>query len=479
MTRENIRNVSEGTWEIPESGKMRVPGRFFGTENIIKALEKDAVEQVKNVATLPGIVKYSIALPDVHVGYGFCIGGVGAFDLEEGIVSPGGVGFDINCGVRLVKTNLVAGEEKARLKELMRELGRQVPAGVGREGKLKLSERELKEVLESGVDWCIEKGYGWKKDSEHTEENGKMEGADSSKVSKQALKRGMPQIGTLGAGNHFIEIQEVEKIFAAKTAKSFGLEEGQLIVMIHSGSRGCGHQIASDYINVMMGAMKKYGIEVPDRQLACAPIGSKEAGDYTGALKCGINYAFANRQLMMHWMRQGFETVFKRSSEEMEIELLYDVAHNMAKEEEHSVDGKKRRLLVHRKGATRAFPSERRENPKAYKKTGHPAIIPGSMGTASYVLVGTKQGIEESFGSVCHGAGRTMSRTAALKEKSGQDVKRELEAAGKVVQANSVKGLAEEAPYAYKDIDEVVKSIELAGIGRTVARLKPLAVMKG
>ncbi|HIH21193.1 MAG TPA: RtcB family protein [Candidatus Diapherotrites archaeon] len=474
-----FKKLSEAVWEIPASGNMKVPGKIFATEKLLREIEQGAIQQLKNVAELQGIEKASIGMPDMHWGYGFCIGGVAAFDLENGVISPGGIGFDVNCGVRVLLSNLQEKEIKPKLKELMDELFKQIPSGVGSKGKLKLSERELKEVLNEGAEWTVRKGYGWKEDLERIEDYGCIKQADVGKVSAKALQRGMPQIGTLGSGNHFLEVQKVEKVLEPKVAKAFGLKEGQIVIMIHSGSRGCGHQIASDYIEEMLKAMQKYSIQVPDRQLACAPINSKEGQNYIAAMSAAANYAFANRQAMMHWTRQAFEKVLGQDAESLGLQHLYDVAHNIGKIEEHKIDGKKKEVLVHRKGATRAFPAGRKENPKVYKETGHPAIVPGSMGTASYILVGTEKGLQESFGSVCHGAGRTMSRHSAMQKKSGQEVKAELEAKGEIVKALSLKGLAEEMPEAYKDVHEVVKSVELAGIGKTVARLKPLAVMKG
>ena len=467
-------------WELPKEGMMRVPARVIATEKLLHEIEQGAMEQIKNVATLPGIQKYSIALPDCHFGYGFAIGGVAAFDAKEGgIVSPGGVGFDINCGVRLVRTSLQAAEIKPKIKELIDVLFGLVPAGVGGKGKIRLDEAGLRELLQHGARWAVENGYGWEKDLLHCEDNGEMKEADPSKVSQKAMQRGMPQSGTLGSGNHFLEIQMVQEIFDEKIAKKFGLFEGQLVVMLHSGSRGFGHQVATDYIEAMLNAMKKYGISVPDRQLACAPIDSDEGRDYIAAMNCGVNYAFANRQAMMHWLREGFSKVLGQSAESLGMGLVYDICHNVAKFEQHAVDGKKKELLVHRKGATRAMPAGRKENQGDYSGTGHPALIPGSMGTASYVLVGTELGLQESFASVCHGAGRAMSRTAAMKGKRGEQVKRELEAKGEVIRGASWAGLAEEAPEAYKDIDEVIRSVELAGIGRKVAKMVPLGVMKG
>ncbi len=475
-----FKKLRNGIFELPKEGTMRVPGRIIGTEKILGQIEKGAMDQIKNVATMPGIQKYSLALPDCHYGYGFCIGGVAAFDAaQEGIVSPGGVGFDINCGVRLIRTNLLADDAKPKLKELIDVLFGLVPAGVGEKGKIRLSEAQLKELLQHGARYSVEQGYGWKKDLEHCEDNGEVQQANPEKVSQKALQRGMPQSGTLGSGNHFLEIQRVQELFDEKIAKRFGLFEGQCVVMLHSGSRGCGHQIATDYIDVMLGAMKKYGISVLDRQLACAPIESKEGKDYLEAMNCGVNYAFANRQAMTHWIREGFAKVFGQSAESMEMQLVYDICHNVAKFEEHEINGEKKNLLVHRKGATRAMPAGRKENPTAYAETGHPAIIPGSMGTASYVLVGTEFSLQETFASVCHGAGRVMSRASAMKGKRGEQVKKELEAKGEVIRGASWAGLAEEAPEAYKDIDEVIRSIELAGIGRKVAKMVPMGVMKG
>lgn len=472
--------LRNGVWEIAKQGTMRVPARIIATEKLLKEIEQGAIDQLQNTATLPGIQKFAIGQSDMHNGYGFPIGGVAAFDAkQEGIVSPGGVGFDINCGVRLIKTNLTAEEIKPKMKELIDLLFDLVPAGVGENGKIKLTEAQLKELLQHGARFAVEQGYGWKKDLEHCEDNGEMLQANPEKVSKRALQRGMPQSGTLGSGNHFLEIQKVQEIFDEKIAKKFGLFVGQAVIMLHSGSRGCGHQIATDYIDVMLGAMKKYGISVSDRQLACAPIDSTEGQDYLQAMNCGVNYAFANRQAMTHWLREGFAKVLGQSAESMGMELVYDICHNVAKFEEHEIDGKQKELLIHRKGATRAMPAGRKENPATYAETGHPAIIPGSMGTTSYVLVGTELGLQETFASVCHGAGRTMSRAGAMKLKRGEDVKRDLEAKGEVIKGASFAGLAEEAPEAYKDIDEVIRSVELAGIGRKIAKMIPLGVMKG
>ncbi|MFH1257170.1 MAG: RtcB family protein [Candidatus Diapherotrites archaeon] len=474
-----FKKISEGIWETEKKGSMRVPGRIFASDELFKEIEAGAKQQLLNVAELPGIEKASLGMPDMHWGYGFPIGGVAAFDLEKGVVSPGGIGFDLNCGIRLIKTNLAEKDVRPKMKELFDVLFSLVPAGVGEKGKWRMNEKELKEVLNYGAKKAVEKGFGWEKDLEHIEEKGCMKEANAEKVSIKAIQRGMPQCGTLGSGNHFLEVQKVEKVFDEKVAKVFGMHEGQIIVMLHSGSRGCGHQIATDYIEVMLGAMKKYAISVPDKQLACAPIESKEGKDYLAAMSAGVNYAFANRQAMTHWLREGFEKVFNQSAESLGMELLYDICHNVAKFEEHQVNGEKKKLLVHRKGATRAFAAGRKENPKEFMQTGHPAIIPGSMGTASYVLVGTEKGLQETFGSVCHGAGRVMSRHEAMKRKRGEQVKKELEEKGQVVKGASWSGLAEEMPEAYKDIDEVIRSVELSGIGRKVAKMAPLGVMKG
>jgi len=474
-----FKKVSEGVFEIPKKGKMQVPGRIFASDELFRDIEQGAKQQLLNVAELPGIQKASLGMPDMHWGYGFPIGGVAAFDLEKGVVSPGGVGYDINCGVRLVKTNLEEKDIRPKLKELVDVLFNLIPAGIGGKGKIRIGESELKELLNNGAKWAVENGYGWEKDLEFTEENGSMKTANAEKVSKKAIQRGMPQTGTLGSGNHFVEVQKVDEIFEPEIAKKFGLNKGQIVVMLHSGSRGCGHQIASEYIEVMLRAMKKYNITIPDKQLACAPISSPEGQDYLAAMSAGVNYAFANRQAMLHWVREGFSKVFGSDAEALEMDLLYDIAHNVAKFEKHEIDGKKIEVLIHRKGATRAMAPGREENPAEFMETGHPAIIPGSMGTASYVLVGTEKGLEESFASVCHGAGRVMSRHAAMRMKRGEQVKKELEAKGEVIKGASYSGLAEEMPEAYKDIDEVIRSVEISGIGKKVAKMVPLGVMKG
>ena len=461
---------------------MRVPGIIFASGHMIEQIKRDnAPEQVANVATLPGIVKASMAMPDIHWGYGFPIGGVAAFDAEEGIISPGGVGYDINCGVRLLVTNLDEEDVRPKLRELVDNIFMNVPSGVGEKGKLRLSFRELNEVLDFGAKWAIEHGFGWHEDLERIEEGGSIKYADHSKVSDKAKKRGAPQLGTLGAGNHFLEVQKVEKIFLPDVAKKFGItHEGQITVMIHTGSRGLGHQVASEYIRLMEQASRKYGIRLVDPQLACAPVKSKEAEDYFAAMCAAANFGFTNRQLITHWVRESFGKVFGRDPEDLGMHLVYGVAHNIAKLEEHVVNGKRMRVYVHRKGATRAFAAGREELSELYREIGQPVLIPGDMGTASYVLVGTQGAMEETFGSTCHGAGRVMSRHAALREFRGEEVKRKLwEKKHIYIRSASNRVAAEEAPDAYKDVNEVVRAVEGAGISKIVAKMVPLGVVKG
>ncbi len=477
-----LEKVTDYKWMIPKTYKsgMRVPGIIFATESLIKSIIQDqAPEQVANVATLPGIQEFSLAMPDIHWGYGFPIGGVAAMDSNTGVISPGGVGYDINCGVRLLLTNLTKKEIMPYLDRLLDAIFRNVPSGVGSRGKVSISDSELKEVMTKGAKWAVEKGYGWPEDLERLEEGGSMKGANPEKVSRRAIERGKPQLGTLGSGNHFLEIQEVERVFAPDIAKVFGLHEGQITVMIHTGSRGFGHQIADDYIRVMINAMRKYGIHPPDRQLACAPFKTPEAQAYFGAMVAGANFAWTNRQMITHWVRESFEEVFKKSAEELGLHIVYDVAHNIAKVEDHVVRGKRMKLVVHRKGATRAFPPHHPEVPSIYKSVGQPVLIPGDMGTASYILVGKKEAMDESFGSTCHGAGRVLSRKAALRATRGRSISREMLDRGIKVRASSTETLREEIPDAYKDIDIVVNVVEKAGISRKVARMVPLGVVKG
>jgi tRNA-splicing ligase RtcB len=468
-----MNKISKNIYEIPKQGKMNVPGRIYASEGILKDIEKDrTIEQIKNVAALPGILSYSFAMPDAHFGYGFSIGGVAAFDLKKGIVSPGGVGFDINCGVKILKTNLKRKDLIGKEKILLFELDKKIPSGVGRGSPFQIKKNELKDLFEKGAKFIVEKGEGVKEDYLNVEEEGCIKGADISKVSSRAIQRGIGQLGTLGAGNHFLEVQVVDEIFDSKGAKVFGLEKGQILIMIHCGSRGLGHQVASDYIKLME---DKYGFKnLEDRQLVNAPIGSKLGKDYFSAMACAANFAFANRQLIASWVRDVFVKMFPK----VKVETLYDICHNIAKIEEHVVDGKKIKVCVHRKGATRSFGPGRMEVPLKYRKVGQPVLIPGSMGTASYILVGTKKAEEISFGSTTHGAGRIMSRSS-LRNLKGEDVKKSLEKKGINVKAGSMKSLAEEAPEAYKDIEDVVSVVHDLGLSRKVARLKPVLVVKG
>lgn len=477
-----LEKLTDYKWIIPRDYKkgMRVPGIIFATEDLMQSIVQDqAPEQVANVASLPGIQEYSLAMPDIHWGYGFPIGGVAAMDAEEGVISPGGVGYDINCGVRLLLSNLTKKDIEPYIDPLLDQMFRNVPSGLGSKGKLRVTNSELKEVMTKGARWAVEKGYGWREDLDRMEEGGSMRGANPEKVSKRAVERGKPQLGSLGSGNHFLEIQVVEKIFSREVAKAFGLFEGQITVMIHTGSRGFGHQIADDYIRVMMNAMKKYGIQLPDRQLACAPFKSPEAQNYFGAMISGANFAWTNRQMITHWVRESFEQVMKKPAEELGLKILYDVAHNIAKVEEHDIRGKKKKVVIHRKGATRAFPSHHPSLPDLYRNVGQPVLIPGDMGTASYVLVGSPDAMKESFGSTCHGAGRALSRKAALRATKGRSIAKEMKERGIRVRASTDETLREEIPEAYKDIDLVVEVVEKARISKRVAKMRPLGVVKG
>lgn len=477
-----LEKVSPYCFKIPKTYRegMRVPGIIYLDEELLKLAENDkALEQVINVAFLPGIVKASFAMPDIHWGYGFPIGGVAATNVKDGFISPGGVGFDISCGVRLLRTNLVAREVAPLLKELMHELSRNIPKGVGKHGKISLDRKEMVELLSVGARWVLEQGYAWKDDIICVEEKGCLSEANPDKVSERAFERGRNQLGTLGSGNHFLEIQEVVEIYDKHVAGVFGLFKGQFVLMIHSGSRGFGHQICTDYIKVMDRVVKKLGLELPDRQLACAPISSSEGKDYYGAMACAANYAMANRQFLTYWARQSFEYIFKKSAEDLGMSLLYDVSHNLAKFENHVVEGKETRLCVHRKGATRAFGPNLLPEDSPYYKIGQPVIIPGDMGRASYILIGTAESEDEAFSSTCHGAGRVMSRTQAKKTIRGDELKRELAEKGVVVEAGHVSLLAEEAPDAYKDVSKVVDVCEGAKLSKKVAKLRPLGVLKG
>ena len=478
-----LRKIDEHRWEVPQDYKpgMRVPGVIYADDALMKTIEDDqAVEQVANVACLPGIVKASLAMPDIHWGYGFPIGGVAATSLDEGVVSPGGVGFDINCGVRLLRTDLTEDEVRPRMEELVSRLFTNVPSGVGSSGKIRLHGTEIDDVLRKGGRWAVEHGLGDADDLEHTEENGALGGGDPALIGKRARERGAPQLGTLGSGNHFLEVQAVQEIYDQEAAAALGLSEvGQVAVMIHCGSRGLGHQVCDDYLKVMDAALKRYGIQLPDRQLACAPLTSAEGRDYLASLACAANFAWANRQCIAHWTRESFEQVFGKSWREMGMRQVYDVAHNIAKIERHVVDGKSMELCVHRKGATRAFPPGHAQTPQAYRQVGQPVLVPGDMGRYSFVAVGTARSMEETFGSTCHGAGRMKSRSAARRELKGHDIAQELREAGIIVKAASRVGLLEEASTAYKDVADVINVTHNAGLSKTVAKLRPLGVIKG
>ncbi len=470
-------------WEIPTSFKtgMKVPGLIYANQNMLEhILEEHAVDQVANVAFLPGIIKYSLAMPDMHWGYGFPIGGVAAFSLERGVVSPGGVGFDINCGVRLLRTNLMEEEVRPKIVKLMDKIYYSVPSGVGSTGAVKLGKDEIDEVLADGSRWAVNKGFGKRQDLETTEENGSIAGANPAKVSHMAKQRGIPEIGTLGSGNHFLEVAVVDEIREPQIASVMGINRiGQVMLLIHCGSRGLGHQIATDSVKVMGEVMARYKINLPDRQLACAPLSSREAQDYLSAMRCAANYAWANRQCITHWVRDAFCSILGKCEEEAGLELVYDVCHNIAKIEEHTVEGRKQAVCVHRKGATRAFPSGHPDLPLKYADIGQPILIPGDMGRVSYVLVGTEKAMQETFGSTCHGAGRLQSRAAAKKHVRGQQVLFELQSRGITVRAGSISGLAEESSEAYKDVSEVVRVCHESGISKIVARTRPIGVVKG
>ncbi len=471
--------IDELRHRIPRDARrgMRTDVVVYASRALLDQIRKDlSLEQAMNVATLPGIVGSSLAMPDIHQGYGFPIGGVAATDYEHGVVSPGGVGFDINCGVRLVRTSLAEADVRLRLRDLVNQVFRDVPCGVGGSGFVQVSEKQLDDVLLRGAQWMVENGYGDARDAEFAEAGGALEDAEPERVSARAKQRGRPQLGTLGSGNHFLEIQWVEQIHDQAAARALGLEQGQVVVLIHSGSRGLGHQVCTDYLADMNAAMKRYNITLPDRQLACVPIQSPEGQAYLGAMRAAANFAWANRQAMTHFLRQSFRKVF---GDGVRLELLYDVCHNIAKRERHQVDGKKRDVLVHRKGATRAFPPGHREIPEAYRAVGQPVLIPGSMGTASWVLVGAPGAMEQTFGSVCHGAGRLLSRTAARKGRDARQVQKKLEDEGILVKSETRDGILEEIPEAYKNVDEVIDVVARAGLAHKVARLRPMGVIKG
>ena len=480
MSEIKLRRLDEYRLEIPRQGAMRVPGIIYASDRLMKAMGHDeSPKQVANVAQLPGIVKASFAMPDMHWGYGFPIGGVAAFDINGGIISPGGVGYDINCGCRLMMTNLRREEIQPHLARVVNALFQHVPSGVGSKGPLKLARGEEKKVLVEGARWAVKNGYGSQGDLESMENGGCLPGADPDAVSERALERGKDQVGTLGSGNHFLEVEIVEKVFDEDVASVLGITEGQVAVMVHSGSRGLGHQVCDDYLAKLVKHIDKLGLSLPDRQLACAYIHSPEGQQYLSAMSCAANYAWANRQMLMHWAGEALEKALGLSPRALGMRLVYDVCHNIAKIEEHVVDGRKMTVCVHRKGATRAFPPGHAALPEKYRKTGQPVLIPGDMGTGSYVLVGTEKAMEETFGSTCHGAGRVLSRAAAIKASRGRSIRREMEDRGVLVMAAAKGTLAEEIPEAYKDIDEVVNVVHGAGLSRRVAKLRPVACIKG
>jgi len=482
ISARDCKRIGEFLYEIPKSFRpdMQVPARFYADEELLKAVAGDrSLEQLVNTATLPGVVNHVLAMPDMHQGYGFPIGGVVATALPDGVVSPGGVGYDINCGVRLLASHVTFDEIRPWLDDLASSLYASCPSGVGKGGYVKLKAGELDDVLEAGAGWAVKRGFGTPADRERTEENGCMPGADSSKVSARARDRGKDQVGTLGAGNHFIEVDVVDRIVDEDTARRVGLFPGQVVVQIHCGSRGLGHQVCTDYVNLLQKSIRKFGLHLPDRELVCAPLSSPEGQDYMAAMNAAANFAFANRQVLLFHIRRSFEQVLAGKVKNHSIYQIYDIAHNMAKVETHAVGGRQIEVCVHRKGATRAFGPGSREVPSVYRDIGQPVLVPGSMGTSSWVLLGTRGSMEQTFGSTCHGAGRTMSRHQAKRSVHGAALRQELETSGIRVRAGSMAGLAEEAPAAYKDVDRVVDVVHGAGIAKRMARLKPLAVIKG
>ena len=482
MNIENLIQISETEWEIPTSirSDMRVPVRLFARREMLEQIINDkSLEQAVNAATLPGLVGHVIVMPDMHQGYGFPIGGVAATEYPHGVISPGAIGYDINCGVRLLASSIDFESARSEMDKLATLLNQYCPSGVGKEGAIKLNLNELDQVLRDGSRWALKNGYATEADLARTEESGSLDGADPHKVSDRAKQRGREQIGSLGAGNHFIEVDVVDQIFDEGAANTMGLYQGCLVLQIHCGSRGLGHQVCTDYVQSFQNAVHKYGIDLPDRELVCAPMDSPEGMAYMGAMRAAANFAFANRQLLAHAARRAFEETFAPKTRSWHLHPVYDIAHNMGKLETHEIDGKEIRVCVHRKGATRAFGPGSPGLPPEYEKIGQPVIIPGSMGTASWVLVGTEDSMKRSFGSSCHGAGRVMSRSKAKKEVEGSTLRRELESQGIKVRAGSLSGLAEEAPVAYKDVDMVVETVSEAGIAKKVARLKPVAVIKG
>ena len=482
MTSNIPKKIGENQYQIdadPNTG-MNVPVRIYADEPLLQKMLSDrTIMQARNVASIPGIVSHSVVLPDGHEGYGFPVGGVAAMDAEDGMISPGGVGYDINCGVRLLRSNLTEQTVRSKLKDLVNDLFSSIPSGVGSKGAVRLTNSELDEVLVNGVNWAIDHGYGSSNDSDVCEENGKIPGADPNKVSDKARKRGAPQLGSLGSGNHFLEIQKVAEIHDEEAANRMGIKEGTITVLIHCGSRGFGHQVCSDYLRVAEQAMEKYNIHLPDRELACVPNNSEEGESYRKAMFAALNFAWSNRQMITHWTRKSFERVFNQTESDLDMKLVYDVAHNIAKVEKHKVDGKERKLVVHRKGATRAFPSNRDEIPSKYRDLGQPVLVPGSMGTSSWILLGKPNSMDLSFGSTAHGAGRTMSRSQARRNYTEDYVKKSLNDKGIFIKALTRDGVVEETPEAYKDVDAVVNVSHNLGIATKVAKLIPIGVIKG
>ena len=480
MSDLSIERIDEYRWRIPPRDGMRVPGIIYADDRLMADIRNDeSLRQVANVAHLPGIQSASLAMPDMHWGYGFPIGGVAAFDLDEGIVSPGGVGYDINCGVRLLATKLSFDDIRDHLKDLVVALFRTIPSGIGSRGSIRLTGAELKKVLRDGARWAVNQGYGTPEDLAATERGGVMDGADPDRLSSRALERGRDQLGTLGSGNHFLEIEVVEEIFDVEAARAFGIEPGQVVIMIHSGSRGLGHQVCDEYLARMVKKSKNLDFHLPDRQLACAYIQSREGQDYLAAMACAANYAWANRQILMHWTAETFQKTLGRSPRDIGMRLVYDVCHNIAVTEDLVVDGTKKRLCVHRKGATRAYPPGHSELNHRYRAVGQPVLIPGDMGTGSYLLAGTERAFEETFGSTCHGAGRVMSRSRAKKESARRQVAADLEKQGVIVMATGRGTLHEEIPEAYKNLDDVVNVVHGAGLSRKVARMRSAGCVKG
>ena len=476
------KKIGENQYQIDADSNhgMKVPVRIYADESLLQKMLSDrTITQARNVASIPGIVGHSVVLPDGHEGYGFPVGGVAAMDAEEGMISPGGVGYDINCGVRLLRSNLSEQVVRSKLKDLITDLFNSIPSGVGSKGAVKLTNSELDEVLVKGVSWAIDNGYGSPHDSDTCEENGQIQNADPNKVSDKARKRGAPQLGSLGSGNHFLEVQKVAEIYDEEAANRMGIKEGTITVLIHCGSRGFGHQVCSDYLRVSEQAMAKYDIHLPDRELACVPNNSDEGDSYRKSMFAALNFAWSNRQMITHWTRNSFERVFNQSESDLDMKLVYDVAHNIAKVEKHKVDGKERKLVVHRKGATRAFPANRDEIPLRYRDLGQPVLVPGSMGTASWILLGKPNSMNLSFGSTAHGAGRTMSRSKARRDYTEDDVKKSLNDKGIFIKALTRDGIVEETPNAYKDVDAVVNVSHNLGIATKVAKLLPIGVIKG